>query len=315
MMMVPAKIAVVVGLLVAVAEAVPHDVPAVAKMRKLNDGTSMPSVNLGTCCGSDPKVGLKPWLTEAKPVMGSDPIGIDTAWDYHDQTDIGAILKSEKIERSSIYVTTKIPTGFGNATDCTADPSVVMRYMKENLDELGLDHVDLALLHHPCTKGSRANPSGKDEPKIDGALWKGLLQAQKAGMVKSIGISNYKAADIQGVDWGETKPAVNQCHLSIGQHDDETIAYCIKEGITYEAYGTMRSCYGKPYTPTLDKIAKAHNTGTAQVCLRWVLQRGAVMAVGTGSNPTSIANYTKEDLDIFGFELTAAEMATINGLK
>jgi diketogulonate reductase-like aldo/keto reductase len=247
--------------------------------------------------------------------MGSDPIGIDTAWDYHDQTDIGAILKSEKIERSSIYVTTKIPTGFGNATDCTADPSVVMRYMKENLDQLGLDHVDLALLHHPCTKGSRANPSGKDEPKIDGALWKGLLQAQAAGMVKSIGISNYKAADIQGVDWGETKPAVNQCHLSIGSHDDETIAYCIKEGITYEAYGTMRSCYGKPYTPTLDKIATAHNTGTAQVCLRWVLQRGAVMAIGTGSNAASISNYTKEDLDLFGFELTAAEMTTINSLK
>jgi diketogulonate reductase-like aldo/keto reductase len=77
----------------------------------------------------------------------------------------------------------------------------------------------------------------------------------------------------------------------------------------------MRSCYGKPYTPILDKIAKGHNTGTAQVCLRWVLQRGAVMAIGTGSNAAAITNYTKEDLDLFGFELTAAEMTTINGLK
>ena len=126
--------------------------------------------------------------------MGTDQVGIDTAWDYHDQTDIGAILKETGVKREAIYVTTKIPTGFGNATDCTADPSVVMRYMKENLAQLGLTHVDLALLHHPCTKGSRANPSGKDEPKIDAALWQGLLAAQKAGMVKSIGISNYEAA-------------------------------------------------------------------------------------------------------------------------
>ena len=72
---------------------------------------------------------------------------------------------------------------------------------------------------------------------------------------------------------------------------------------------------GKAYTPTLSKIATAHSTGTAQVCLRWVLQRGAVMAIGTGGNAASIANYTKEDLDLFGFELTAAEMTTINALK
>ena len=165
----------------------PHAVPKVAKMRTLSDGTSMPSVNLGTCCGSDPKVGLGPWLKEARPVMGSSPIGIDTAWNYYDESDIGAILKSTAgLKRSDYFVTTKIPAGFGNATDCTADPSVVTRYMKDNLAQLGLDHVDLALLHHPCTKGSRANPSGKDEPKIDAALWQGLVQAQKAGMVKSI---------------------------------------------------------------------------------------------------------------------------------
>ena len=103
-------------------------------------------------------------------------------------------------------------------------------------------------------------------------------------------------------------------HMSIGQHDDDTIAYCAKNGIQYEAFGTMRTCYGQSFTPKLEAIAKAHSTGTAQVCLRWVLQRGAVMAIGTGSNPTSITNYTKEDLDVFGFELTAAEMSTINGL-
>ena len=277
-------------------------------------GVMMPSVNLGTCCGSDPKVGLKPWLTDARVVMGSSPVGIDTAWDYHDQTDIAAILKAEGIKRESIFVTTKIPTGFGNATDCEADPSIVTRYMDDNLKQLGLDYVDLALLHHPCSKDSRPKPKDP-EPKIDGALWQGLLAAQKAGKVRSIGISNYNAEQIAGVSWGSTKPAVNQCHMSVGSHDDATIAYCQQNGIHYEAYGTMRSCYGKPWTPKLEAIAKAHNTGVAQVCLRWVLQRGAIMAIGTGSDPKSIGNYTKEDLDLFGFELTATEMTTINSFK
>jgi diketogulonate reductase-like aldo/keto reductase len=279
---------------------------------KLNDGQVMPSVNLGTCCGSDPAVGLKPWLIEARPVMGSERVGIDTAWDYKDQNVIGSILKATTTARDSVFLTTKIPTGFGNATDCKPDPDMVVRYMKENLSQLGVDKVDLALLHHPCP--GRNQPPGS-EPTIDGALWKGLLQAQQAGMVTSIGVSNYNAAQLAAVDWGPTKPAVNQCHLSIGKADDATIEYCLKNGIAYEAYGTMRTCYGQKFTPDLEKIAAAHSVGVAQVCLRWVLQRGAIMAIGTGSDAVHIQNYTKEDLNLFGFELTDVEMTAINNMK
>lgn len=104
--------------------------------------------------------------------------------------------------------------------------------MKDNLAQLGLTQVDLALLHHPCSSDSRPHPK-EPEPVVDAALWKGLLEAQKAGMVKSIGVSNYDASQLAAVDWGSTKPTVNQCHMSIGQHDDETIAYCAKNGIRY----------------------------------------------------------------------------------
>ena len=85
----------------------------------------MPLQNLGTCCGSDPKVGVTPWLNAAKPIEGTATIGIDTAWDYHDQTDIAAIIKP--LDRKSLFLTTKIPTGFGNKTDCTADPDMIIR--------------------------------------------------------------------------------------------------------------------------------------------------------------------------------------------
>jgi len=281
----------------------------VTKTVKLNDGQIMPSMNLGTCCGSDPSIGLKPWLTSARVVMGSDQVGVDTAWDYKDESVIGSILKETNTPRDSIFLTTKIPTGFGNSTDCLPDPQIVMRYMRDNLAQLGVSKVDLALLHHPCSKGNGS------EPEIDSTLWKGMLQAQKEGLVTSIGVSNYDSTQLANVDWSGTVPAINQCHMSIGKHDDTTIAYCQAHGIQYEAYGAMRSCYGKDYSPKLQKIADVHSTGLAQVCLRWVLQRGAIMAIGTGSDATNIGNYTKEDLDVFGFNLTEAEMNQINAMK
>ena len=168
-------------------------VPAgVEKSVRLSDGNEMPSVNLGTCCGSDPKIGLVPWLTQASNVYRGGKVGVDTAWDYHDQRDIAAILANATLKREQLFITTKIPTGFGNRTDCAADPAVVMRYMRENVAQLGVEKVDLALLHHPCDKGGA-------EPTTDSALWKGLLQAQQAGMVTSIGVSNYNKAQLEAV--------------------------------------------------------------------------------------------------------------------
>ena len=69
-------------------------------------------------------------------------------------------------------------------------------------------------------------------------------------------VTTLQAAQIAGVDWSGVQPTVNQCHMSVGQHDDVTIAYCAKNDIQYEAYGTMRSCYGQPWTPAIAKIAK-----------------------------------------------------------
>ena len=86
--------------------------------RTIAPGVEMPQVNLGTCCGSKPSVGLEPWLA-------AGGVGIDTAWDYHDQSDIKTIIASKP--RSSYFVTTKLPAGFGNASDCDADSSIPLR--------------------------------------------------------------------------------------------------------------------------------------------------------------------------------------------
>ena len=248
-------------------------------------GVHMPMVNLGTCCGSDPSVGVKPWLA-------AGGVGIDTAWSYRDQAAIATALKGT--DRSKYFMTTKVPPGNASAT-----PADAIAKLKYDLAQLGEDHVDLVLIHHPC------------EAACNAALWKGLEEALAQGLTKAIGVSNFSPDDLTALlKTAKVPPAVNQCHMSIKAHDPERLSFCKAHNITYEAFDAMKGC---DFTsPVIKKVAAAHSVGVAQVCLKWVLQTGAVIAVGTGSDASKVAEYSKEDLDLFSFELTAAEMDTLN---
>merc|ERR1711988_2025893 len=106
----------------------------------------MPRVNLGTCCGSKPSVGLGPWLK-----LGGT--GIDTAFDYGDQSDIATVLQQAGVKREDVFITTKVPAGIGasaNVSQCEADPKVALWYLQQDLAQLKVDYVDLVLLHGPC---------------------------------------------------------------------------------------------------------------------------------------------------------------------
>mmetsp|Transcript_1898 Transcript_1898/g.4766 ORF Transcript_1898/g.4766 Transcript_1898/m.4766 type:complete len:282 (-) Transcript_1898:34-879(-) len=273
----------------------------------------MPSITLGTCCGSQANVGLKPWLE-------AGATGIDTAWDYSDpmtgltsEEDIAKVLAGPGMPpRSSLFVTTKIPAGFGNATDCydpEALPGIAMAYMEDNLRRLNMKQVDLALVHNTCAHSRYPTKAGWQASNQ--ALWKGMQMALAAGLTKSIGVSNFAASDLEALDFNGNTPAVDQCHMSVQSHDDTTIAYCQQHGIFYESYGTLKGC------PTEDAdvkaIAASHSVSTYQVCLRWVLDRGCIMAAGTGSNASTVGPYAAENLAIYNFTLTAAEMAKLNG--
>lgn len=257
-------------------------------------GVIMPTLNLGTCCGSDPAVGLTPWFQAGGR-------GIDTAWDYNDQPAIAKILQDPSSPpRAELFILTKIPAGFGNSSDCNPDPSISYRYVQADLAQLQVKQVDLVLLHAPCPN----NPAGND------ALWKGLEQALAAGLTRAIGVSNYNAAEIAQLKVTTTKPALNQCRMGVDSHDDATISYCQKFGITYESYDALKGC------PTTDSrvktIAAAHNKTADQICLRWVLERGCAVAAGTGNDPKTVGQYAKENLDIYSWSLTATEVDTLN---
>jgi diketogulonate reductase-like aldo/keto reductase len=126
-------------------------------------------------------------------------------------------------------------------------------------------------------------------------------------------VSNYKEKQLSALlAQADTKPAVNQCQLSIAHRDDATLAYCAAQGVQYEAYEAMNGC---PFSNTqVQAIASAHGVGVSQVCLRWVLQKGAIMAVGLGSNTSKIPGYAHENLDLYSFNLTTSEMALLDSL-
>merc|ERR1711967_190821 len=173
------------------------------------------------------------------------------------------------------------------------------------------DYVDLVLLHGPCQLGSAV----KDPDKANNALWSGLEAAKASGVTRSIGVSNYGIAELKALEG--TVPAVNQCEMSVTGsfdqpgHDDETIAYCQAHDITYESYGALKGCPHED--PRLQAMASAHRVSWSSICLRWILQRGAIVATGTGANASSVLGYAHADLtEPFSFELTNAEMETLN---
>eukprot|EP01065_Artemidia_motanka_P019317 TRINITY_DN2291_c3_g1_i1.p1 TRINITY_DN2291_c3_g1~~TRINITY_DN2291_c3_g1_i1.p1 ORF type:complete len:289 (+),score=113.83 TRINITY_DN2291_c3_g1_i1:60-869(+) len=248
-------------------------------------GVNMPMVNLGTWQKgngkpSDPSIGVPVWLKAG----GS---GLDCAYDYFNQAKVAGAIATAGVPRDQIFITTKVP-GLGNAVDL----------VKADLKELKVDQVDLVLLHMPINVENE---------------WKGLEKALSMNLTRSIGISNFKVSQIEKLmKYATVKPAVNQCSMGVKNHDDATIKYCQDNGITYEAWGTMKGCDFS--NPTITSIAANHGKSAAQVCLRYILDRGCVAAVGTGSNTSTVGAYTQEDLDVFDFKLTADEVSKLSAL-
>ena len=135
------------------------------------------------------------------------------------------------------------------------------------------------------------------------------MRSRKLGLARAVGVSHYDQVQLQSlISLGIGIPAVNQCELRIGQHDDVTIHFCQAHGITYEAYGALRSVDLDDQLITA--IAGVHNVSAAQVALRWVTQLGCPAAVSPGLRE----DYPVEDLFLGGFSLSAKEMSRLSAL-
>eukprot|EP00037_Helgoeca_nana_P031977 m.411519 g.411519 ORF g.411519 m.411519 type:complete len:298 (-) comp28678_c0_seq1:22-915(-) len=271
-------------------------------------GVMMPVVNLGG-------VATRPSNYSAFLEVGG--VGLDTAYTYTTQPAVGKAVKDSKLPRDQIFITTKIPccpifTPWSNPQCDGVTPTNATQIIEDNLQQMGLEYVDLILLHWMC-----------DTFENTMLTYQALEAALAAGKTRAIGISNFNASMTKQVlAAAKVKPAVNQCGYSIANHnnasfgflgrDDATREFCTANGVWYQAYSPLGGLSGIDVlgNPTVKQIASTHNVSTAQIALRWVVQQPALV-VTAAENP----DYMKEDLDIFGFELTPSEMQQLAAIK
>ncbi len=216
---------------------------------------------------------------------------VDTAQMYKNETPVGAGIKSSGIARDEIFLTTKIwPDEF------TSD--AFRRATDERLKLLGVDQVDLLLLHWPS----------KTVPLAE--TIEALNAAREAGHTKHIGISNFTTAMIdEAVSLSAAPLVTNQVEYHPYLSQTKVLATLARHGMALTAYCPIAR--GKVVSdPTLGEIGKAHGKSATQVALRWLVQQDGVIAIPRSSNEKRIA----ENLDCFDFQLSEAEMAQISGM-
>jgi len=253
----------------------------------LNDGHAMPQIGLGTASLNDDKV--------APVIVTAIEAGyrhIDTAYRYGNQHGVGKGIRDSGIQREELFVTTKLDGEFQGNERAIAG-------LDECLRQLGLDYVDLLLIHWPLPQ--------RDEYI---STWKTFETLVQAGKVRSIGVSNFKPAHLDRLLAAATiRPAVNQIQLNPRITRPEHVAYDRAHDIVTVAWSPLGQGNDLLNEPTLSTIAAKYGKAPAQVVLRWDIELG-VVAIPRSSNPVRLA----QNLDIFDFTLTAAEIAAISAL-
>ena len=252
----------------------------------LNDENTIPVVGLGVGELSDSE-------TE-RAVSAALEAGyrlIDTAAAYGNEAAVGRAIAASGVPRAELFVTTKLATpdlGFQSSQDA----------LKASLERLGLDYVDLYLIHWP---------GGEHGKYVDS--WGGLMKGKEVGDTRSIGVANFHAEQLSNViDLSFVTPAINQLELHPLLNQAQMRAVDADYGIVTEAYGPL-GIGNLVEDPTIGSVAQAHGKTPAQVLIRWSIQLGNVV-IPRSSSPERITS----NLDVFDFELTADEMATLNGL-
>ena len=252
----------------------------------LNSGYEMPIMGLGTYSLSDEEC-----YNSVTALLEAGGRLIDTAYMYHNEAAVGRAVRDSGVPREEIFVITKLyPSQFD-------DPEGAIQLA---LDTLDIGYIDLMLLHHPGTGDVEA--------------YLAMEQAVADGKIHSIGLSNWYIEELEEfLPQVNITPALVQNEIHPYYQEPDVVPYIQSLGITVQGWYPFG---GRGHTsellgdPVISAIAEDHGVTSAQVILRWNLQRGVVVIPGS-SNPDHI----RENLDLFGFELTEGEMTQIADLN
>ena len=252
----------------------------------LANGVKMPQLGLGTWPMNDAEAAV---TVAAALDMGYRLI--DTAENYENERGVGEGIRQSGVARADIFVTTKFNRKWHSVDGARAA-------CEASLERLGLDYLDLLLVHWP-------NP---DQGRYVEA-YQGLVRLLEAGLVRAIGTSNFKPAHLQKLFDLGLVPHLNQIQLDPYHLRDDLVAIHRAKGIVTGAWRPLGCGNAMLADPVISAVAERHGRTTAQVILRWLTQQGFV-ATPKSSNPTRMA----QNLDIFDFTLSADEMALLGTL-
>ena len=256
--------------------------------RTLNDGREVPAIGLGSygLRGEDGVAAMIAALEAGYRL-------IDTAVNYGNEQEVGEALRGSGVPRDEIVVCSKIPGRHHRYDDA-------IRSTHESLERLGLDRLDLHLIHWP-------NPSRGLYPEA----WRALVDLRRDGLVTSVGVCNFTQAHLERIigDSGVT-PAVNQIELHPSFPQPEMRAVNGRLGIVTEAWSPLGKREAPFAAAAVVTAAERYGVQPAQVVLRWQLQLGTV-PIPKSSDP----GRQRANLDVFGFSLTEDEIAAISALS
>ena len=254
----------------------------------LNNGRTIPQLGFG--------------VFQIEPEETADAVGqalevgyrhIDTAQMYENEAGVGEGLRASGIDRGEVFITSKLGNG-------DHDPDAARRAFDGTLEALGLDHVDLFLIHWPL-------PTRYDGDFV--STWQVLEEFYRDGRARSIGVSNFEVAHLRRLA-AETEvvPAVNQIEVHPYCSNDEVRAYGAEHRILTEAWSPIAQG-GVLQDPTITAVADRVGRTAAQVTLRWHVQRGDII-FPKSTTPARI----QENFELFDFELTDDDMTAITAL-
>ena len=256
--------------------------------RTLNDDNQIPAIGFGTykLTGDD---GVNSVLS----ALESGYRLIDTALNYQNEKQVGEAIRRSGIPRQEITLTTKLPGRFHGEHETRTG-------FEESLSNLGVDYVDLFLIHWPL-------------PSVDKFVdsWRAMITLRDAGFIRSIGVSNFTQAHLTRViDETGVVPAVNQIELHPHFTQAAMRAFHAENGIQTQSWSPLAQLRSLLEDPVVTAVADTHGVTPSQAVLRWHVQLDSI-PIPKSATPSR----QRENLDIFGFDLTDAEVDSLSSLE
>lgn len=254
---------------------------------KLNDGLEIPSIGFGTY-----KLNGREGAESIKNAIELGYTLIDSAFNYENEGAVGEAVRKSSLKRDELIITSKLPGRHHSYKEALVT-------IEESLYRAGLDYYDLYLIHWP-------------NPRLDLYVeaWQAFIEAQKRGLIKSIGVCNFLPEHIERlIKETGVKPSVNQIELHPYFNQESQLAWHKDKEIVIESWSPLGRGNNIIKEEEIVKIAKAHNKSTSQVVLRWHTQLGAIPIPKATSKEHQL-----ENLSIFDFELSQEEIESINKL-